>query len=87
VHDSTRTEICWFSHEIYDIKCNIEFPCDAPGFETKSFFVGLVIQLKFATVLPWYHFRSFIYVYLTNGPYFICKLSLVTSVRQSAARV
>jgi hypothetical protein len=52
VHDTTRMEIFLSSHGIYDIKCNTEFPCDVPGFETKSFFAGLAIQLKFATVLP-----------------------------------
>ena len=80
MHDTTRTEI-FLLREIYDIKCNIEFPCDVPGFESKSFFVGLVIQLKFATVLPRYHFRSVMYVCLINGPYFIQQLSFVTSVR------
>ena len=35
---TTRTEIFWSSDEIYDIKCNTEFPCDVPGFETKSFY-------------------------------------------------
>jgi hypothetical protein len=56
VHDTSRTIIFCSSHEIYDTKHNIQFPCDVPGFET--FVVGHVIQLNFVTVLTRHHFCS-----------------------------